>query len=374
AMMTNFVLQLPIALLLPLVSIETHSLRQDISIAELNTYLETFFAMQNTTTVEEWEKSLPTPEEREDMRKLLSYVYRLDVFENLNGEVLKNYPHLMEYLNITVLQGHYCVIHELIPKGPLLFPRMWGYTVIASKSFARRLVHHSAVHYDSDGPVCAQAAALFENTQSRTLAIAGASRYAVKGNHPSECQQKFQLADAAHNNRTMFHWVSTVLKDLADEEMKAVGKDNGHFFIQWHGMAQTSCMASDVFLSAGIHNGSIYETDIPVRRLAASFNRLAEQEMKASTPREDPDCRLTATTNVFGRYINGVLLENVCNTSAEEKNVIGRFAHVEQKAAGRAYISLWTSVIEDAFPVSQAGSQLSTAFLITIFSVVAFYT
>ncbi|XGW35079.1 hypothetical protein V3C99_018815, partial [Haemonchus contortus] len=31
------------------------------------------------------------------------------------------------------------------------------------------LVHHSAVHYDSDGPVCAQAAALIENTQSRNL-------------------------------------------------------------------------------------------------------------------------------------------------------------------------------------------------------------
>ncbi|KAK5971336.1 hypothetical protein GCK32_016523, partial [Trichostrongylus colubriformis] len=235
--------------------------------------------------------------------------------------------------------------------------------------------HHSATHFDSDGPVCTQAAALFENTGSRTLAIAGASRFAVIGDQRSECQHNFQLADAAHANRTMFHvslkmfillfhWVSTVLKDLAEIEAQAEGKDNGYFFIQWHGMAETSCMASDVFLSAGIHNCSIYEADIPVRRLLTSLIRLAPG-MKVSTPREDADCRLIAGTNVFGRYINGVPRENVCNTPAHEKDVMGKFAHVEQKAASRSSISLWTAVIKDAFPVSQASPRHSSVFLIS---------
>ncbi|KAK6041228.1 hypothetical protein COOONC_21267 [Cooperia oncophora] len=257
--------------------------------------------------------------------------------------------------------------------GAQRFRRMWGYTVIASKTFALRPIHHSAAHFDSDGPVCAQAAALFESTQSRTLTIAGASRYAVEGDHPCECQRNFQLADAAHNNRTMFHWVNTVLKDLADEEAQVDGNDKGHFFIQWHGMAETSCLASDVFLSAGIYNCSIYEADIPVTRLLNSFNKLAsEKGMRASTPREDPDCRLTAGTNVFGRYVNGVQRENVCNTPAQEKDVQGRFAHVEQKAASRDNISLWIAVIEDAFPISQGSAHLSTIFLLTALSVAMF--
>ncbi|PIO71980.1 hypothetical protein TELCIR_06101 [Teladorsagia circumcincta] len=54
--------------------------------------------------------------------------------------------------------------------------------------------------------------------------------------------------------------------------------------------------------------------------LLTNFNRLtAGQGMKASTPREDVDCRLTAGTNVFGRYLNGVPQEKVCKTIAEEK-------------------------------------------------------
>ncbi|KAK6024846.1 hypothetical protein OSTOST_09276, partial [Ostertagia ostertagi] len=303
---------------------------------------------------------------------LISHVYRLDVFDSLGQDLLKNYASLKNYLNITVLQGQFCVIHELIPKEAQRFPRMWGYTVIASKAYALRPMHHSATHFDSDGPVCAQAAALFENTRSRTLVIAGASRFAVKGDHRSECQEHFQLADAAHNNRTMFHWVNVVLKDLAAEE--AGVKDNGHFFIQWHGMAETSCLSSDVFLSTGIQNCSIYDTDIPVRRLLNSFNRLtAGQGLKASTPREDVDCRLTAGTNVFGRYLNGVPQEFVCNTASHEKDVTGKFAHVEQKRASRENISLWTAVIEDAFPISQASPQLSTLLLVTVLSITAIF-
>ncbi|VDP20336.1 unnamed protein product [Heligmosomoides polygyrus] len=129
-------------------------------------------------------------------------------------------------------------------------------------------IHHSAAHFDSEGPVCAQAAALFENTKSRSLVVAGASRYAVKGGHPSDCQNSFQVADAAHNSRTMFHFVNTMIKDLAEQESGAKEK-NSHFFVQWHGMAQSSCVASDVFISAGIRNSSIYDTDIPAMQVTS---------------------------------------------------------------------------------------------------------
>ncbi|EYC40037.1 hypothetical protein Y032_0632g883 [Ancylostoma ceylanicum] len=225
-------------------------------------------------------------------------------------------------------------------------------------------IHHSAAHFDSEGQVCAQAAALFERTRSRSLVVAGASRYAVKGDHRSECQRQFQIADAAHNSRTMFHWVNTVLKDLAEEDVRTGGIEDDHFFVQWHGMSETSCVASDVFISTGIANNSVYDKNIPANKLMLSFNRLAvDLRLEAKTPRQDVQCKLTAGTNVFGRYVNGVPGESVCNTTAQEKDVIGRFVHVEQKAASRDNISLWTSVIEDAFPVAHASQPIAATIL-----------
>ncbi|KIH59752.1 hypothetical protein ANCDUO_10006 [Ancylostoma duodenale] len=198
------------------------------SITELNSYFESFFTTTNSTTLEEWEANLPTEQEQEEMRALVSYIYRMDSFEKVNNLTVDNYKSLKDYVNVSVVQ---CF----------------------------RPIHHSAAHFDSEGRVCAQAAALFERTRSRSLVVAGASRYAVKGDHRSECQRQFQIADAAHNSLTMFH-------------------------------------------------------------LMKSFNRLAmDLRMEAKTPRQDVQCKLTAGTNVFGRYVNGVPEESVCNTSAQEK-------------------------------------------------------
>ncbi|RCN27062.1 hypothetical protein ANCCAN_27205 [Ancylostoma caninum] len=244
----------------------------------------------------------------------------MDSFEEVGNLTLDNYKSLKDYVNVSVVQDHFCVVHELLPREAHRFRRMWGYTVIASKRWSKRPIHHSAAHFDSEGRVCAQAAALFERTRSRSLVVVGASRYAVKGDHRSGCQRQFQIADAAHNSRTMFHWVNTVLKDLAEEDVQAEGKEDDPFFVQWHGMSETSCVASHVFISTGIANSSVYDKNIPANRLMKSFNRLAtDLRMEAKTPRQDVQCKLTAGTNVFGRYVNGVPGESVCNTTAQEK-------------------------------------------------------
>ncbi|VDM71651.1 unnamed protein product [Strongylus vulgaris] len=120
----------------------------------------------------------------------------------------------------------------------------------------------------------------------------------------------------------MFHFVNTVLKDLAEEDVHSSWKEDCHFFIQWHGMAETSCLESDAFISTGIKNSSIYDRDIPATKLMKSFNKLAAElgvELNASTPRQDQLCTLTAGTNIFGRYINGVSRLNVCGTPAKEE-------------------------------------------------------
>ncbi|KAJ1347065.1 hypothetical protein KIN20_002018 [Parelaphostrongylus tenuis] len=258
-MQLNSLVQMLFCLLLALhvTKIYSYSLLANSSMVEVNKFLESYFTRSNSTTMQEWEANLPLQEEKDEMKKLLSFIYQLETFDNLHDNLMDGYTYLRNSVTVSVvrapvssywdssvppslglanpLRGIFCVIHELIPNNTHRFPRMWGYTVIASKMWSQRPIHHSAAHFESDGEVCHQAAALLESTRSRSLVVAGASRYAVVGDHPSDCQSQFQLADAAHNCRTMFHWVNTVMKDLADEEVQKEGKENGHFFVQWHG-------------------------------------------------------------------------------------------------------------------------------------------
>ncbi|VDO96059.1 unnamed protein product [Heligmosomoides polygyrus] len=53
-------------------------------------------------------------------------------------------------------------------------------------------------------------------------------------------------------------------------------------------------------------------------------------------------------------------------------HVVGKFVHVEQKEASRENISLWTSVIEDAFIVGGSSSQLSAVVVISLSVVIVF--
>ncbi|CAJ0602615.1 unnamed protein product [Cylicocyclus nassatus] len=348
------------------------TLEDEFPISELNTYFESFFAKKNSTDYETWLDSLPKQEELDEMRQLLAKVYRMETFKDVDNSLLDQYTALKDYLNVTVIQGHYCVIHEQIPQDSDRFRRMWGYVVIASKNWARRMIHHSASHFASDGPVCSQAAALFERTRSRSLVVAGADRFAVKGDKRSECQEQFQIADASHNCRTMFHFVNTVLKDLAEEDVQSSWKEDYHFFVQWHGMAETSCVHSDAFISTGIKNSSIYERSIPATKIMESFNRIAADlgmKVNATTPLQDQECTLTAGTNIFGRYINGVPRESVCNVTAKEEDITGKFVHIEQKRAIRENISLWTSVIQDAFPDRNGDSYSKSTALVMAFAV-----
>ena len=75
------------------------------------------------------------------------------------------------------------------------------------------------------GDVCNQAAAIFERTGSRSLVVAGATRFSLRGNISSPCQPRNAIADAAHNNLTMFHTMCVGLFETSK---------NG-IFMQWHG-------------------------------------------------------------------------------------------------------------------------------------------
>lgn len=62
------------------------------------------------------------------------------------------------------------------------FKRFWGYIVITGRNYSSRSnVHHSVPHIFTDGNVTKQSIYLYEKTSSRSLVVAGATRYSVRG-------------------------------------------------------------------------------------------------------------------------------------------------------------------------------------------------
>ncbi|KAI1717224.1 hypothetical protein DdX_06961 [Ditylenchus destructor] len=280
---------------------------EDDTVVRLNREFEKYFATTDSLTEEQWKNALPTP---------------------------------MERIQMSLDERQYCVIHEKLDPKSGKFPRYWGYVVIrASSNATRPYLHHSAAHFQTDGDVCAQAAALFERTGSRTLVVAGASRFAVQGNLTSPCQPPNALADAAHNNETMFHLMNVAIS----EAMSAHPPSYRNVFIQWHGMANTSCPASDIYASAGARSTNfIYQDpEAPVNKIVRAVNRVSGSDL-AKTPAMDSNCRLQATTNVFGRFLNGV---------TADQNITGDFVHIEQKQEARDDWEMWTQALEQAFAI-----------------------
>lgn len=70
----------------------------------------------------------------------------------------------------------------------------------------------------------------------------------------------------------------------------------------------------------------------------------------------DSPCTLTATKNVVGRYINGVLESKVCKEPAKSLTTQGHFVHIEQDSIARDEPShvLWTTALMDTFETTCA--------------------
>lgn len=168
----------------------------------------------------------------------------------------------------------------------------------------------------------------------------------------------------------MFHTLVTEIKNASNFK--------NNIYIQWHGMANTSCPNSTAFISTGTGGSNIIYNDpyLPANLVKNYFfilhksiqlNKEANhifnpKNWTTNTPKQDFSCRLIATTNIFGRYLNGVSLKNVCNKKAFKKvrnilltyifqNITGHFIHIEQKMGLIESLNLWENAINNAFPL-----------------------
>ena len=332
------------------------------SVEKLNAKFEKLFAIEDSLTFHEWKEALPNENERKQMQFLISWILSLQNFDNFVMEfdaVKSQLNNLFKYIQLTFIQKDLCVIHEKLPPKNATkkrFARFWGYMIISSRKWSSKRkyalnIHHSAAHFQSDGRVSRQAAVLFEETRGRTLVVAGASRFAVKDHtKKSKCQPSNRVADAAHNNLTMFHSMLVGIQ-------KATYSPNYPFeniFIQWHGMANNSCPNSTAFVSVGIRNDSmIYQLqELPANRLSKKANTiLAKKHWKVNTPLLDSSCQLLGTTNIFGRFLNGVPKRNVCYQKAKKEDITGSFIHIEQKNNLIESLDIWSEILNKAFPL-----------------------
>lgn len=331
------------------------------TVQKLNAYLEQFFAKEASITAKEWFASLPTDVERLEMKKLLKHLHQNNGEKNFcSSDIMVDYPKIAKFCNITLFKDVYCLVHE-----HNMSKRFWGYAIITRQNAVKLNVHHSVAHYESDGDVCNETATIFEKTKSKALVVNGANRYAVIDNNvTNQCQPKTPIADAAHNDRTMFQAMNEALFEAS------VKSNNDAVFIQWHGMSENSCPSASTFISAGLtYNAPTYQNpSSPVIKLMQHFNKLSAGAM---IPNPRSACHLLGTNNVFGRYVNGVPTANVCRQNAVEEDARGVFVHIEQKRHVRDDWELWTRVIENAFEVSSASLQdIVTVKLIIMLSLI----
>jgi hypothetical protein len=94
--------------------------------------------------------------------------------------------------------------------------------------------------------------------------------------------------------------------------------------------------------------------DRPVKRLQQNL-RHAFPSWKINLP-SDSNCSLTATKNVFGRYLNGIPEDHVCSKGATSRTATGEFVHAEQASLARdqRYYDQSTRAMMDTFDATCA--------------------
>ncbi|MDI3290587.1 fibronectin type III domain-containing protein [Polyangium sp. 15x6] len=226
----------------------------------------------------------------------------------------------------------YCVLLEdSDANGDGIVDRGWG-TFIVDPT-ASREVSHQAPHPLADVDTDLQAIEIFKRTDSRSFLLCGAHRNA---NALLACDADYRKADCAHDTGGLFY--------TASREISAFYGSRQHHQVQWHGMGTDTCPGVTVYISPGLASAPA----------ANALVRTLDTEAEATNPTwsitmpGSGTCGLNATDNVEGRFLNGVVNDQVCGTAATTAS--GTFIHVEQKREARDPL-LWLTPVTRTFPI-----------------------
>lgn len=226
----------------------------------------------------------------------------------------------------------YCLMYETgDSNGDNKVDKGWG-TVIVNNAPAREL-NQAAAHPVDDIATQDQAIGLFKATDSRTFLLAGATRnFGV-----SSCQDDlgYAASDAAHNIATMFF--------AATQALDAWYGARSWWQLQWHGMAVDSCSA-EVYMTHGVTTPPKSTDKVAI--LKQNILKYHPTWL-VQVPGDSPSCSLNATTNVEGRFLNGVPVTSCCTTGATSYSQ--KFLSIEQDPNMRA-ASDWVQAVLDTWP------------------------
>jgi hypothetical protein len=242
----------------------------------------------------------------------------------------------------------YCLLMEVTSTViPGVVDKGWG-TFITYPNATREMSHH-APHpkLDTDEPGSAgdayterEAIRIFKLSDSRSYLMAGARRSANLD--ASSCQSEYYKSDCAHNTNNMLF--------PANQALNAFYGASDWIAIQWHAKAEATCN-NDAFMSIGFDAGPPAGSKVLALKSRIQMER---PTWVVQTPHTS-SCDLNATTNVQGRFLNGVSAKHVCGTSASTPS--HKFMHIEQTvgligADLDGVASSWANAIIAAFPVT----------------------
>jgi hypothetical protein len=207
----------------------------------------------------------------------------------------------------TTTQETYFVLQE----APTV-TKCWG-AVVVNPTPERNLAVQ-VPHPQFDLNTYREGAALFRDTRARVLLMAGTHRCANQAASPCDgetgvcgARKPYRQSDAAHVTAAPFQVTHEAFVDRYPELTA----------LSLHGNGQEEC--ETVFLTSGVED----DTPAPVEDLRQA---LVERGVRAGVPGTS-SCPLVGSTNVQGRYTNGVGAP--CTEAAGAAT--GTFIHVEQR-------------------------------------------
>lgn len=216
----------------------------------------------------------------------------------------------------------------------------WGTWIVKMQKYSpTQHIHIQIPHPITDGYVHIQGLKIFQETKARSYLLAGTTRNASELH--SKCQPSNYEMDAAHNSDLLFHFTFKLIYKY----YKQINW-NQWIGIQFHGMAETSCPGTGVFVTHGVNKvpSSNSTGDAPVIQLLKML-RKRYPDWNATTVGDEPRCSLVGSTNIQGRFVNNENASDseVCVKSANQSS--GHFMHIEQKRKYRDAHTEWVSVI-----------------------------
>ena len=216
-----------------------------------------------------------------------------------------------------------------------------GRTLFAWRAVEARPLVVEVPHPWFEAGTLEEGIAMFHELQARALVVSGTHRCANAAE--SNCDgttgvcggpadtSPYRQSDMAHTDASLFHVIHEALADTYEND----------WFVSLHGMGDVGISISD---------GTQLDTSLgtPVAEFGAAL--MAQFPGLVTTCNDWPGAlwqtRLCGTTNVQGRYINGV--EGVCTEAAAASS--GRFIHLEQDADVRDQIELVVGALDSVLP------------------------